>query len=241
MITEIYFLILLFFLIGAIGFWRINRKRSFIEGKRNWIKYLTYFIIIHLLFFSIVTEPGFFRLLSVIILCVGLLEMTHLFKGSGWDKPGIYFYSILVYSAFAISFLFFGWLQKEILLFTVLISAGFDAFSQISGQLLGRHKLFPKISPSKTIEGLLGGIIVSVFVGLLIRKLLGFPWLHTLLITVGVALFAFIGDFFTSWYKRQYGVKDFSNMLPGHGGFLDRFDSLIAAGAFMSVYFFLNA
>ncbi|MFO7978336.1 MAG: phosphatidate cytidylyltransferase [Bacteroidales bacterium] len=55
-------------------------------------------------------------------------------------------------------------------------------------------------------------------------------------ITTGIVIFAFSGDIFFSWYKRQYKVKDFSNVLPGHGGFLDRFDSLIAAGAFISLY-----
>ncbi|RLD54525.1 MAG: hypothetical protein DRJ05_14495 [Bacteroidetes bacterium] len=109
----------------------------------------------------------------------------------------------------------------------------FDAFSQISGQLLGKRKLFPKISPNKTVEGLFGGFMASIFTSFMIRDLLGINEIQSVAIGFGVSLFAFAGDFLASYCKRKFGIKDFSNLIPGHGGFLDRFDSLILGGLFM--------
>lgn len=240
MILNIYLIIFTFFLIGAVGFWQINRKKSNVDGRKNWVKYISYFIIIHLVFFSIISQPVLFHYICYFILAAGFLELISLFRVSKWDKPLFFAGSILTYSAFAVGFFFFGWLKMEILLFTFLITACFDAFSQVSGQLLGKRKLFPAISPSKTLEGLLGGTIVAFFAALLMQGLLNFKLPHTMLLTAGIVLFAFTGDIFTSWYKRQYKVKDFSNIIPGHGGFLDRFDSLISAGAFIGLYTFLN-
>jgi len=96
--------------------------------------------------------------------------------------------------------------------------------------------LFVKVSPNKTVEGLAGGTLTALVVAVLLRGFLGKPLPETIIIAAGVILFAFIGDFLSSFYKRQYNVKDFGNLIPGHGGFLDRFDSLIAGGSFIALY-----
>jgi phosphatidate cytidylyltransferase len=113
----------------------------------------------------------------------------------------------------------------------LLILSIFDGFSQITGQLLGRTKLFPKISPNKTVEGLIGGALIALLSALVFKSLIIGTPLKAILLAAVIAVFAFAGDAAKSIYKRKYNVKDFSNLIPGHGGFLDRFDSLIAAGA----------
>ncbi|MGB1327449.1 MAG: phosphatidate cytidylyltransferase [Porticoccaceae bacterium] len=105
-----------------------------------------------------------------------------------------------------------------------------DIGGYIAGNLLGRHKLAPTISPGKTWEGLLGGLALQV---LLVMSLLTYiseiNWLNLCLLVFPVALSSVIGDLFESMLKRHRGIKDSSNLLPGHGGFLDRLDGVMAA------------
>ena len=100
---------------------------------------------------------------------------------------------------------------------------------------MGKRKILPSISPSKTAEGLLGGMMMALLSSFLLRGLLENSINKTIILAAGIILFAFAGDTATSWYKRKYGVKDFGKIIPGHGGVLDRFDSLIAGGAFVAL------
>jgi len=131
----------------------------------------------------------------------------------------------------SIGFYSFSHMEKGVILFAFLITAIFDGFSQVSGQLLGRTKLFPKISPGKTVEGLIGGALVAVLSSLVFKNVFTALSLKAIILAAVVVVFAFLGDTAKSLYKRKYNVKDFSNLIPGHGGILDRFDSLIAGGA----------
>jgi len=124
--------------------------------------------------------------------------------------------------------------MKELILFSFLVVSIFDSFSQISGQLWGKRKIMPVVSPGKTLEGLTGGAAVAIFSSVLFKGLLDIRVIYVILISAGIVLFAFTGDSSASFYKRRYGVKDFNDLIPGHGGFLDRFDSLIAGGAWMA-------
>ncbi|RLD69735.1 MAG: phosphatidate cytidylyltransferase, partial [Bacteroidetes bacterium] len=128
--------------------------------------------------------------------------------------------------------------EKELVLFSFLILSIFDSFSQITGQLLGRKKIFPNISPNKTVGGLVGGAIIAISSALLLNGLYAESPLKVIIMTLGVVAFAFAGDVAASFFKRKYMVKNYSNLIPGHGGYLDRFDSLIAGGAWVafSVY-----
>jgi len=99
-----------------------------------------------------------------------------------------------------------------------------------------KNKICPQISPNKTYEGLLGGFLMSVCTFLIIGKILEFTVFFTIIAGVGICVSSFLGDFSASWIKRKYGVKDFSSALPGQGGFLDRFDSFITAGAFVYLF-----
>ena len=108
-----------------------------------------------------------------------------------------------------------------------------DTFAYFTGFLFGRHKLIPKISPKKTVEGAIGGVIFCVIAfivyGVIVEKAAGVQMNLLVLALVGffMSLVSMVGDFIASSIKRTYGIKDYSNLFPGHGGVLDRFDSIM--------------
>jgi phosphatidate cytidylyltransferase len=107
---------------------------------------------------------------------------------------------------------------------------GFDTGAFFAGHFFGRHKLAPRISPGKTWEGVAGGLVLSVTAALLITiRPLGVPWYLAILLGVLIAVAATLGDLAESLIKRQTHVKDSGQFMPGHGGILDRLDSLLFA------------
>ena len=115
---------------------------------------------------------------------------------------------------------------------------GGDTASYFVGSFLGRTRLSPEISPAKTVEGALGGIGTSLLVGLIGGKFLlpALPQPETLLLSFVLSLLGQAGDLFESWIKRAFSVKDSGHLLPGHGGLLDRVDSLIFPVVFTTYY-----
>lgn len=224
---------------GGIGFYLINRKREPEVAKKSYTKFASYFLIIHIIFFSIIIQPEFFRFLSVGIIFCSTFELVRLRTFSLAKKNAFFMLSLLIFIFLAAGFFIFSGLPWEVMLFVFLILSIFDSFSQISGQLFGKKKIFPTISPNKTLGGLLGGAIIAIASSLLLGNLYEGVSLKTLSMAIGVVFFAFLGDLAASYYKRKYRVKDFSNLIPGHGGFLDRFDSLIAGGAWGAFYIYL--
>lgn len=118
------------------------------------------------------------------------------------------------------------------IIYLILITALADTGAYFSGKFLGKHKMAPQISPQKTLEGALGGILLASFVSAEFFELVGHrlsaDFLQILLISVGLVFISIVGDLFESLLKRLHGVKDSGVILPGHGGALDRIDSLIA-------------
>ncbi|KMQ59511.1 hypothetical protein ACM46_20720 [Chryseobacterium angstadtii] len=113
-------------------------------------------------------------------------------------------------------------------IFLVVITELNDVFQYLMGKFFGKHKITPKISPNKTLEGFIGGVFLTV----LLSNILGFFLLNTCILINTVLGFilgisGFFGDVFMSYLKRKAGIKDTGNLLPGHGGLLDRMDSLI--------------
>lgn len=112
-----------------------------------------------------------------------------------------------------------------------------DSFAFLIGKNIGRTPLAPKISPKKTVEGFVGGVVSTVLMATLLSffdsSLSPFEWTFLALIT---SVMGVIGDLLESFFKRKAGVKDSGNIIPGHGGFLDRLDSFILAAPFAYVY-----
>jgi len=236
MIRSIYIILLAYFLLGFIGLFFINRKKETTEARKSWIKTFVYFIIINIVCLSIIINPIAFRYLAVLIIIRGFYELFKLFRESGYEHKYLFLSSILVFAAFSSAFFYFSGMEKELIFFSFAILSIFDSFSQITGQLWGRRKIFPKISPNKTVVGFLGGTLIAILSGFIINGLIDMPSIKAIILAAGVALFAFVGDFSASFYKRKYNVKDFSNLIPETGGFLDRFDSLISGGAWVALF-----
>jgi phosphatidate cytidylyltransferase len=118
------------------------------------------------------------------------------------------------------------------LLIALLVIWAADSGAYFAGRKFGKHKLSPRISPNKTIEGLVGGILAGVLVGVVGGALAGtaVPKLPAVaLVALAVVLASAVGDLFESLLKRHAGVKDSGDLIPGHGGLLDRMDSVLAA------------
>jgi len=122
-------------------------------------------------------------------------------------------------------------------LFMFLLVILTDVGCYYFGMNLGKHKLAPVISPNKTIEGSLGGALCAVIGGFIIAYFIKLPWYHALIAGLLVTICAQIGDLCESLIKRDAGVKDSGDLLPGHGGFLDRTDSYIFTIPVMYYYF----
>jgi len=113
-----------------------------------------------------------------------------------------------------------------LILFLVLVVQSSDVFQYLWGKLLGRHKLAPAISPSKTVEGLVGGVLSSTALGAGLWWITPFnPW-QAALIALLTSVLGFFGGFVLSAIKRDRGIKDWGSLIEGHGGMLDRVDSL---------------
>lgn len=230
----IYIIILIYFTLGGISFYVVNRKKDPAVARKSYIKFFTYFFIINILFFSIVINPVVFRYLSAVIIIAGLWEILKLFRSSDFKHGRFFTSALFIFLLLSSGFYFFSLLEKELILFPFLVLSIFDSFSQITGQLWGSTKILPQISPNKTLGGLVGGAFVAISSSLLFKGLYDGSVFKAILLATGVVFFAFIGDLAASYYKRKYKVKDYSNLIPGHGGFLDRFDSLITGGTWVA-------
>ena len=116
-----------------------------------------------------------------------------------------------------------------------------DAFALFAGMAFGKHKLAPELSPKKTVEGAVGGLLGSILCCLIYGAVmqfgfgLGVSYLRFALYGALGSLVSQLGDLSFSYIKRQYGLKDFGNIFPGHGGVLDRFDSVIFCAPFIEI------
>lgn len=132
-----------------------------------------------------------------------------------------------------------------LLLYVFLLVWGADSGAYFFGRAFGKHKLAPKVSPGKSWEGALGGLLTSGVIAFIFlqvtpsdvfgRELSTVPFIAVSVATVAISV---LGDLAESMFKRQAGVKDSSNLIPGHGGILDRIDSLTAAIPFFATMFF---
>ena len=118
---------------------------------------------------------------------------------------------------------------RTLVLFLVFVVEMSDVLQYIWGKTLGRHKILPTISPNKTWEGFIGGVASAILLSLAIRFLTPFSIGETLMVSLFITVAGFCGGAVMSAVKRDFGVKDFSSVIPGHGGMLDRVDSLCYA------------
>ena len=161
-------------------------------------------------------------------------------KDAGFALLGIFYVAIPLSFLYRIRIIDDYGIFVFILLFVCSWIA--DTLAYFTGVTLGKHKLVPNLSPKKSVEGAIGGIagaaIVGLIYGIILNSTVGIHAQIPFMIISGVGAFISIfGDLAASAIKRNYGIKDYSNLIPGHGGIMDRFDSILFTSPF--VFYFL--
>lgn len=118
---------------------------------------------------------------------------------------------------------------RQLILFLLLLVVAADIGAYFSGRAFGRIKLAPRVSPGKTWEGALGGVVGAQLIAVAGAYWFAFPFLPFIALCLGVTVASIVGDLTESMFKRSVGLKDSGTLLPGHGGILDRLDSITAA------------
>jgi phosphatidate cytidylyltransferase len=130
---------------------------------------------------------------------------------------------------------------KALLLFLIFITEANDIMQFIWGKIFGKHKILPRVSPNKTWEGFIGGVISTTIIGYFMGFLTPLNSWQLIFISSSIAVLGFMGDSIMSAVKRDFGVKDMGTAIPGHGGILDRVDSLSTTSSpfFHLIYFII--
>ena len=239
--VKVILLILVYFTIGAVLIAIINKqKKDPVANRERWIKYAMYLLIVGIIVFSMIYLLEFFglafKLIGIVILIMAFNELLGIWSEYEAHKTRPLVIGLLTLTLFSIGFFMYScmWNSPFQLLVYVFVFT-FDGFSQLAGQLFGKHKFASKISPNKTLEGLIGGFLLTCVTGLFLLN--HYPFSFVLVTCTIICVAALLGDLLASYFKRLHHAKDFGRSLPGHGGFLDRFDSFIAAGA---IYWFIS-
>jgi len=237
MIEKLYIIIVGLFILGAILMAIINRTNPRVNKKQNWIKYAVYFLIVNIVLSCAAFYSEAFIVISIAIMAGGMYELVNNTYRTQKMKLGLL--SLFIFLILSFTLVEFSFLPKEWLIYSVFVVFIFDSFSQIVGQLVGRTKI-TKISPNKTLEGMIGGFFFGTLSAVLLRNEVNISLTDAIIIGFGISLFAFSGDLLASLCKRKFGIKDFGKILPGHGGILDRFDSLVFASLFLFILTVMN-
>lgn len=170
----------------------------------------------------------FSLLLATILIYILRYEWPSLCPSSGYKAYLI----TLCYPVFPFALMMYmNECYQQLFMTMIILVATFDTGAYIFGSCWGRHPIAPRISPGKTWEGIIGGLLCTQALTLILCRYYTLPYSISYVIGFTFMLCAagLAGDLFESWLKRRAGVKDSANILPGHGGFLDRFDSHMAA------------
>ncbi len=222
-----------FFLLGVVGTILANIKAEYETQKSRWLKLAVHFFIVHALLFLILFFSGYFYLVIAGIMLIGAFEII---KNMRFITKNIFrnVVIILFYILIALGFILFTKIASvQLALYVFLLVFVFDGFAQISGQLFGQHQLFPIVSPGKSVEGLFGGTLIAMVTSCFINSWIHISLINSLVLAFLIIISALAGDWLASAFKRKQKIKDFSKIIPGHGGVLDRFDSWIFTGAIL--------
>ena len=186
-------------------------------------------------YFNLISIETLFVMTFLVVTVFSLVFYLQSVKDCAMQLFGIYYLSSTFSYVLKIRVMDDGF---RYLLLTFLFIWMSDTAAYFVGRFLGKHKLAPFISPNKTIEGSIGGLIFTVLFALIVAIMFKYSILLMVLLAIVVNIFAQLGDLVESAIKRQAKIKDSGTLLPGHGGVLDRFDSTFFA--IPAVYFLLN-
>ena len=186
--------------------------------------------------------PGVIVVIVMSLMYILGLSVFHHEKSKFTDSAQAYVLCAYVIAGFT-SIVLISMLENAKLIYPMVFIGSFvtDTFCYFSGYFFGKHKLAPVISPKKTIEGSVGGTLICVICFLIYGYVVSvFTELTPNYIALGItgfvlAIVSQIGDLAMSAIKREFGIKDYGKLFPGHGGVMDRFDSFIAVSAFLAL------
>ncbi len=244
---QLYYGLITFFV--AVGAYECVKIMKFDSALYRWLVFPIIGLVYYKLFTIRYFNQGFYfnyNLSEILALSLIIIATITLFKFSSelyYDEGKLIFTVIYVLLPFGFALglprFFDGTFTWEVFMLFVLIWSS-DSFAYFTGRLFGKHKMAPKISPKKTWEGFAGGVFFTLILGYFIEQ--KFPELRGNWMVIGflVSVSAPIGDLAESQLKRTFGVKDSGNIIPGHGGVLDRLDSFIIAAPVVYLYFILE-
>ena len=235
-----------------MGAWECVKMMKFDpKGWEKWVVFPVILFVFYQLFSKRYFNQGFYfdfnlsEILGISLIIIAVVTLFRFPKELYYDNGKLIF--TVIYTAlpfgFALALPKFSAVEQtftlEVFFLFVLIWSS-DSFAYFTGKFLGKHKMAPKISPKKTWEGFAGGVFFTIILGYFIEQY--YPDLRGNYIIVGflVAVFGPLGDLVESQLKRNFGVKDSGNVIPGHGGVLDRLDSFIICVPVVYLYFILE-
>lgn len=233
-----------------VGTWECMKIMKFGDGYEKWIVF-PLVIFIFYVFSKRYFQHGFyfdFRLSEILAISLTLIAVITLFKFSNelYIDSGKLIFTVIYVAlpfSFALGLPKYSSIENtfslEVIFLFILIWSS-DTFAYLVGKFFGKHKMAPKISPKKTWEGYIGGVVLTLVLSYFVEQYqlqLRGNWM-----VVGflIAAFAPLGDLVESQLKRNFGVKDSGNIIPGHGGVLDRLDSFLICVPVVYLYFILE-
>lgn len=245
---NLFYGLMTFFLF--VGAWECVKMMKF--DPKSWEKWVVFpvIVVVFYRFSKRFFQHGFYfnfnlsEILGLSLIAIAVITLFRFTKELYFDNGKLIFtviYTALPFS-FALglpSFSSDGNFTLEIFFLFVLIWSS-DSFAYFTGKFMGKHKMAPMISPKKTWEGFAGGVFFTIILGYFIEMY--YPDLRGNYMIVGllVSVFGPLGDLVESQLKRTFGVKDSGNIIPGHGGILDRLDSFIICVPVVYLYFILE-
>jgi len=196
------------------------------------VKSITYILTGILVLINILNLNSFLGLFLMLVILCYLISLVFINNQDKYNyKDAFYLIGITLFIGFSFqNLIYLRNTNLNILIYLLLTTVATDTFALLVGKCFGKHKLAPEISPNKTIEGSIGGscfgvVIASLFYIYFIKDYSSL--VSVILTTLFLTIIGQLGDLVKSSIKRYEKVKDFSNLIPGHGGILDRFDSII--------------
>jgi len=247
---EYIYLSLIVFLI-IVGAWEAIRIMKFGDSWWKWLVYPIGFLVFYKFAVRFLNHDFYFlfnlqEILGILLIAIASFTLFRYPNELYHDNGKLIFIIIYVFLSFsfALGIPYFDYSKEhplgwEVFMLFVLIWSS-DSFAYFSGRMFGKHKMAPKISPKKTWEGFAGGVICTLVLGFFIEKYMPEMRGNWILVGLLVSVAAPIGDLVESQLKRTFGVKDSGNIIPGHGGVLDRLDSFIICAPVVYLYFVLE-
>lgn len=227
-------------LFGFISIWEFSK----IITLKNYLSYLIFPLTVFLLLNRQSSNTTIIllgiTLFSSFLLIIQLVTKKQVFYTDNRQKLGLIIRYVIFSMCFLILLPFYNnAYHPQLMVFLVSLIWVNDSFAFLIGKNFGKHKLFVSVSPKKTVEGFFGGLLFSLLAAYIISLFnTDFSSLYWIIIGILLSVFGTIGDLVESKFKRQAKLKDSGSIMPGHGGILDRLDSLLFAAPF--VYLFIN-